>query len=143
MITLSNGDRWIIDDSEWEDQDIEYEEACKGNIPETDVRDFVEKLCKSRSCDDNTHEYFEPRKLTTEHFSDGYWDCNFDPFSEVFGSIAGTIISNPWSTVYVMPWNEVIVVFQRADSGGYDVETVVKVYDCFDTYFKQVVKVMG
>lgn len=131
MIILSNGDKWIIDDSEWVDADIDYMEACKGNIPRTNVRDFVKKLC-----DDDSHDI--PRKLTHE-FPEGYWDADFDPYKEVLGSIAVASILNPWSEVYCMPWGEVIVVYRKADGGGYDVMTATEVYKCPEDYFAAVI----
>lgn len=149
MITLKNGDKWIIDGSEYDG--IDYKEACKGNIPKTGTRDFVEKLCKARGYDNKNRAYIEPRKLVDcetykslvppwDGEPSGYWDCNFDVFNEVLGSVAVYTKSNPWSTIYEMPWGSIIVVFQRADCGGYDVEIAVRVYDCYSDYLKDVVK---
>ena len=134
MITLKNGDKWILDDLEI--KGLDYAEACKGNVPSTEVKDFIEKLCKNCRHDNNKSELMLPRKLTKEF--DGYWDCNFNPFDEVFGSVAKSVKYNPWSTVYEMPWGDVIVVFTQPDCGGYDVETVVKVYSDYWVYFDAV-----
>lgn len=139
MITLSNGDKWIID--ELECNGIDYREVRKGNIPETSIRSFIERLCKAHRYnsdigdDDNGYEYLLPRKLTNK-LSGGYWDCNFDVFAEVFGSVAEIKIANPWSNVYRMPWGKVIVVFKRPICGECD--TTVKVYDCYEDYLNAV-----
>lgn len=140
MITLSNGDKWVIDGSEWKDQGIPYEEACKGNIPETDVRDFVSRLCSYHNCEDEEYndDFILPRKLTVRDSGKGYWDCNFNVFEEVLEHIAIASRSNPWSKIYKMEWGEVVVVFQRADSGGYDTEVVVKVYEGYEDYYEDV-----
>ena len=136
MITLPNGNKWIIDDLEI--KDLNYAEACKGNVPETEIKNFVERLCKAFRHDDKDgkSECLLPRKLT-EKF-DGYWDCNFDVFKEVLGSIAKSVKSNPWSVVYEMPWDSIVVVFEQADCGGYDAETAVKVYSDYWEYFNAV-----
>lgn len=136
MIILKNGDKWIIDEEET--KDLDYEEACKGNVPLTEIKDFIKKLCKAYEHDNDCgDENVDPRKLT-DRFEGGYWDCNFDVFKEVFGSVAVSVITNPWSTVYKMPWNDFIVVFAQADCGGYDVETAIKVYNCYADYLLDV-----
>ncbi len=113
MITLSNGDRWIVDDSEWIDLDIPYGDACACRIPETTIKEFVEKIEESLNNDD----VYLPRKWTAEY--GGYWDCNLD-IEEVFKDVAVRTIPNKWSTVFIMPWGAVYVVYTTTDSGGYD-----------------------
>ena len=138
MITLPNGDKWIYDEEEYKSRGISYEEACKGNIPQTTIKSFVEKIYKAHNRDDNsTLPFYVPRKLIKE-FDKGHWDCNFDVFKEVFGSVAISVLSNPWSTVYKMSWNDYVVVFVQADCGGYDCETALKVYNCYSNYLLDV-----
>jgi len=133
MITLSNGDRWILGSSEWKDVGISYEDACKCKIPETSKREFVEKLCKYYSRGYNEKELnVEPRKWTNEF--EGYWDGNFNVFSEVFGDLAIRTVSNPWSRVYEMPWGDVVVVYTDVDSGGYDAAWYIEVYKNLEDY---------
>lgn len=133
MIILENGDKWIIDAKEIKDMD--YTEATQGKVPLTNLEHFVERLCEAYRYDNQNRESLLPRKLTgTEEEERGYWDANFDVFSEVLGSVATITTSNPWSKVYKMPWNDVIVVFVQADGGGYDVERAVKRYDCYTDY---------
>lgn len=139
MIVLENGDKWIIDTSEIRDAD--YLEACKGNLPLTEIKDFVERLCKSYNCDNDREdrgvEHLTPCKLT-DLFAEGYWDSDFDAFGEILGSVALSAITHPWARVYRMPWNTVIVVFIRADSGGYDIEIATKTYDSYDCYLESI-----
>jgi len=152
MITLSNGDKWILGEFEWEDAGIDYKEASKGNLPEMEPRRFVKILCDHRNYerehrdlnkpDEDEYEFkgkfITPRKLSFEHFPDGYWDCNYSVISEVLGDLATKHFSNLWSEVYVMPWGEVLVVFEGADCGGYDVTSFIEVYANFDEYLKVV-----
>jgi len=132
MIILSNGDKWITGDKEWEEADIPYKEACKGNIPKVPVRRFVEDMCDSYHDDS---KYLCPRKLTG--FFGGYWDANFDWCAEVLGDVAIRSAKNDWSDVYVMPWGHVYVVFYRPDCGGYDVEEIVNRYNSVADYMKE------
>lgn len=129
MIILENGDKWIIDDEEIDN--LDYEKACKGNVSLTSLEHFIERLCEAKRYDNQNGELLLPRKLTDQ--LGGYWDCNFDVFKEVLGSVAISVLSNPWSTVYKMPWNDIIVVFTQPD-GGCDVETAVKKYSCYTEY---------
>lgn len=135
MIVLNNGDKWIIDDSEYENMD--YVEACKGNVPLTEIKDFVERLCEAHKYDNDHRELLTPRKLT-DRAGCQYWDANHDVFKEVLGSIANSVRSNPWSAIYEMPWGDIIVVFIQPDCGGYDVEVAVKVYTDYWDYFNAV-----
>lgn len=129
MITLSNGDKWITSDREWEDAGITDEEACKGNIPATTVREFIEKLCEdNRWCD--------ALKLTDRY--GGYWDVNFDCLSEVLGDTAVGQLHIDMMDVYEMLWGHIYVVYYRPDSGGYDAERLVKRYDSAYDYKKEV-----
>ena len=127
MITLSNGDKWIIDDSEWQDAKIPDEEAIKGNIPETSLQEFIEAVANG-SC--------LPCKLTYDEFPEGHWDCNYDVFEEAFADIAVAQILNPWSKAYRMPWGHIYVVFSAVDSGGYDARTVVEKFESAEKYRK-------
>ena len=111
MIILSNGDKWIIDDSEWEEAGIEYEEACKGNIPVTTVEDFVDKLINGDV------GLMIPRKLT-DYFPEGYWDGNLDAKIEVLRDAAVKTITNEWSYVHEMPWGHVIVAARAESEDG-------------------------
>jgi hypothetical protein len=133
VIVLSNGDKWIIDDSEWKEAGIPYEEAKEGNLPITPVEDFIKAVCDYYTTDES---HVDPRKWTNRY--GGYWDANFDVFKEVFSDIAGHKIENPWSTVYEMPWGKIIVVFYIPDSGGYDCQYLVEIYDNREEYMKQV-----
>ena len=132
MITLKNGDKWIIDDRELEAAEkagISYEKACEGNLPETSVDDFVRELLDDRSS-------CFPRKLTD--WEGGYWDCNFDPYKEVLGSLAAHTLTTDFFTAYEMPSGEVLVVYKGADSGGYDVTTKVATFASREEYMKAV-----
>jgi len=129
MITLSNGDRWIIDDKEWEDANIPYEEAIKGNIPETSAREFIEELFN------NQDDLLLPRKLTD--WEGGYWDCNFF-VGAVLDDVAVRKVANSWSSVYEMPWGHVYIMYDQADSGGYDVEMGFEKFENVDEYMKKV-----
>lgn len=128
MIILSDGSKWVIDSSEWKDAGIPYEDAKKCKIPLTSKREFVRMLVEPSSG-------FLPRKWTPE--TNGYWDCHFD-VSEVLEDIATRKVVTPWSRVYEMPWKEVIVMFEEADSGGYDVRTSVVAYLNYAEYLKAV-----
>jgi len=147
MIILSDGSKWILDASEWKNAGIEYEEACKGNIPITDTKEFIKALCAYHSEENETEEshpdapdFMLPRKLTAgiTSGSEGYWDANFNPLVEILGDVATKIISNPWSQVYEMPWGEVIVVYEGRDCGGYDTAVFTKVYNDFASYLSVV-----
>jgi hypothetical protein len=131
MITLSNGDKWIIDESEVDgdskgNMPKTCEEVC--NLPETPIREFIEKLISD--------EYYVPRKLTSEF--GGYWNCNFDSLKEILSDVAVKILQNDFSKVYEMPWMEVLVVYKCADSGGYDVTTKVARFANREEYMKAV-----
>ena len=130
MITLSNGDKWVIDDKEWKDANIPYEEAIKGNIPETSVREFVEELF------DNQDDLILPRKLTIDAGA-GYWNANFS-ISEVLDDVSVRKIENDWSSVYEMPWGHVYIVYEQSDGGGYDVEIGLKRFESAEEYTKEV-----
>ncbi len=132
MIILSNGDYWILDDSEWKDAGISYEDATACKIPLMPIRKFIEKLVAANESED---EYLLPRKWTNE-FPEGYWDCNFDVYDEVFADAAVQTIINDWSTVYIMPWQHVYVVYKDVDSGGYDACTKVTKLESVDMYIK-------
>lgn len=130
MIILSNGDKWILDDSEWEDTDISYEDATACKLPVMSIREFIEKLAAANKSDD---EYLLPRKWTNA-FPEGYWDCNFNVYEEVFTSAASKIITNPWSKVYIMPWGHVYVVYQAIDDDGCDSYIEVTKLESFEEY---------
>ena len=130
MIELSNGDKWILDDSEH--KDIPYKEAIKGNIPLMKKREFIDQICNS--VNDKCEVYYIPRKLTTQ--MNGYWDANFDVFAEVFGDIAIKTKKLPWADIYIMPWDEVIVVYTTVDCGGYDACNGIAKYKDYDEYLE-------
>lgn len=108
MIVLSNGDKWIFDDCEWEDAGISDKDAVACKIPIGSLREFVEKVT------DPNGSYL-PRKWID--LMGGHWDCNFDVYEEVFTYISARTITNNWSTVYIMPWGHVYVR-QSVDSSG-------------------------
>ena len=133
MIKLSNGDHWILDDSEWENADIPYEDATARKIPTMSVREFIEKLAASHK---EESVGLLPRKWTNE-FPEGYWDGNFDVYEEVFTDTAVHKITNPWSKVYIMPWKHIYVIYQKADIGGYDVCTGINKFDSLADYVRE------
>lgn len=104
MITLKDGTKWILDDAEWEDAGISYEDAIKGKIPETTYEDFIDAIVAASK----ENEFCLPRKLTTE--DDGYWDCNFS-VTEVFDSVCVKSFETPWNVVYFMPWGKIYVEY--------------------------------
>jgi hypothetical protein len=81
--------------------------------------------------------YTLPRKLTYD-FSEGYWNCNFDPYSEVLGDTATYIKNTDFMSVYVMPWEEVIVIYFQPDCGGYDAEVISSRFPSIEEYNKAV-----
>ena len=123
MLTLSNGDKWIISEDEYEEAGISYEDACKCLIPQTTHRQFIEQAATGDWCD--------ARKWTD--FEGGYWDANFD-FREVFADAAERVIEAPWCQVYVMPWGTVYVTYFIPDSGGYDATLEIETYENFNKY---------
>ena len=135
MIVLSNGDKWILDDSEWEAAGISYEDATACKLPIMTPRRFIEKLV---AANEPGGKYLLPRKWTNA-FPEGYWDCNFDPYKEVFTDAAIRTITNDWSTVYVMRWGHIYVIYQKADSGGYDVCTGIAKFESFEAYTKAII----
>jgi len=136
MIVLSNGDKWILDDSEWENVGISYEDATSCKLPIMLIREFIERFTAANESDD---ESLLPRKWT-DAFKEGYWDCNFSVYEEVFVDAASRIINTPWSKVYIMPWGCVYVVYQMVDSGGYDAYTEVTELESFEEYKETVLK---
>lgn len=98
MITLPNGDKWIIDDREY--KGVSNRKRRNGQLPETSIRDFIEELIDPQN-------HCLPRKLTKDF--GGYWDCNFAPYSEILGAIAIKKIKNAFSEVYEMPWGDILV----------------------------------
>lgn len=137
MIVLSNGDKWVLDDSEWKDAGIEYKEARKGNLPITDTRESIKILCAYYSKDDHPDapDFMCPRKLTNEF--GGYWDANYSALSEILGDVALRELNNDWSHVYEMSWGEVIVVYEGSD-GGYDAAVFTKTFNSYEEYHKAV-----
>lgn len=131
MIILSNGDKWILDDSEWEGAGIPYDDAKDCKLPIMSIREFIEKLVVANESDD---AYFIPRKWT--EFMGGYWDANFDPYGEVFADAAIQTVTNDWSKVYVMPWGHVYVIYKDVDSGGSDACTKVTKLESVHIYIK-------
>lgn len=114
MITLSNGSKWILNDSEWADKDvgISYEEACKGNIPAMDIKGFIEKLISGGKY---KGRYLDPAKLISMDGM-GYWDSDLDPHREVFEDVAVKSVSNKCFTAYEMPWGNIIMVaYNKSD----------------------------
>ena len=130
MITLSDGDKWITDDSEWKAAGISYEEACKGNLPEITIREFIEKMYN----DNENGGWKIPEKLTDTNGSK-HWSTNFEWTSAVLGDIAVRKSINPWSEVYEMPWGHVYVVFTKEDL--YEPGNGFERYDNVEDYMKE------
>jgi len=131
VIVLSNGDKWILNNSEWLDADISYEDVAIGKLPIMPIREFIEKL-------DALDGPVLARKWTDQY--GGYWAANFNVYEEVFTDAASEIISNLWSKVYVMPWGHVYVVYQESDGGGYDICTRMSRLESFEAYKGTVLK---
>ncbi len=129
MITLPNGDKWIIDDEELENHS--REDLQEGNLPETPINEFLNNLLHPKE-----EDCFLPRKLTTEF--GGYWDCNFDAIREILSQLAKNKVTTEFLIAYEMPNNEIHVVYRCADSGGYDVTTEVKTFKNREEYHQAV-----
>jgi hypothetical protein len=106
MITLPNGDKWILDDEEI--KNIPYERAKQGYVPATTIEDFLDKLLNPQP-----EDCFLPRKLT-EKFG-GYWDCNFNVHYEVLSAIAINITRTDFLTACEMADGKVYVIFTAPD----------------------------
>ncbi len=114
MLTLPNGDKWILDDSELPATDLLHLDLPA----EVSAKEFVQQLVERWG------EIY-PRKGTKE-FHDGlYWDCNFNVCDEVLGTICTNYLKNIFFKVYEMPWKEILVVYAAADEGGYEVTTKI------------------
>lgn len=135
MITLPNGDKWIIDYREIDAAKaagITHEEQAKGNIPETTMEDFLDELLHR-----DDHSCFLPHKLVVCGAT-SHWFARGDPCNEVLAAIAVKSIKNAFSNVHEMPSGEVHVIYDGADLGGYDVETKVVSFASRDEYMKAV-----
>lgn len=96
MITLNNGDKWIVDyDLEVMDKKITYEQSLQ-NIPETTQQDFVNTLIHKPSV----------IPLVLKHSS---WLFNSNYKQEILQNIAVEYIENEFANIYLMPWGNVIV----------------------------------
>lgn len=126
MITLSNGDKWIIDDKE-----IKGLNVFGGELPaETPTNDFLNQLIYGKSF---------PRKLIKfpipgESFGKPYWDSNFSSYLEILTDFAEKVIVTPFCEVLVMPEGLVHVYYTGPDCGGYDCETKRETYNSWQEY---------
>lgn len=118
MITLPNGDKWIIDDRELEG--VPTEQWRVGNLPATTIEDFLKELLD----ESEDHPFRLPRKLTPS--MGGYWDANFNPYHEVLGGIAINIVKTDFFSAYEMADGKVYVAYMDMDC--YDAVTKVKIY---------------
>jgi hypothetical protein len=100
MITLTNGDKWIISEKELESVD-----GFRTELPPTDIKDFLEELLNGNCL---------PRKLV----NNSLWDCNFDAHTEILTAIAVVKKVCDFFVVYEMAWGEIIVIYH--DQEGYD-----------------------
>ncbi|HLD91013.1 MAG TPA: hypothetical protein VI911_08385 [Patescibacteria group bacterium] len=129
MIVLPNGDKWILDDSEWKDAGISYEDACACKLPIMSNEEFINELINPTN--NNPFEGLKlPRKWTTEF--NGYWDCNFSVF-EIFDALCTKKITTPWLLLYVMPWGKVLVVYTEVNDCG-EAETGYMMYNSMEEY---------
>ena len=104
MITLPDGNKWVLGSHEWEKSDISYEDATLAKLPETTVEVFIDAIVLAST----NNALCMPRKLTTEF--GGYWDANFSVI-EVFDAVCVKTFQTPWSTVYFMPWGKIYVLY--------------------------------
>lgn len=115
MITLPNGDKWIIDDSE-------LKNTVNDIVPETKIEDFLKQLLYPEE-----EDCFIPRKYINEN--GGCWDANFNAHKEILEALAVNIIHVNFFDAYEMPSGEIHVVYQHsAAHDGYDVEIGVISY---------------
>lgn len=130
MIILKDGSKWAFSSEFVNRQQIQIppydtkegsERLHKGNIPETSIRDFVQKLILYSSDNDNEEYLGRPEK-----WSQRGWDCNFNPYREVLGDIAIKKTELNAFQAYEMPWGEVLVVYQEDDC--YNTVTRIDVY---------------
>ena len=133
MITLPNGDKWILDDKEWESLNIPYEDVIACKIPEMSYETFIDRLTQSVLDKDSEDLNIIPRKHSI-FLGGGFWDANFDAFEEVFPAIAVRKRSYPWCSVYAMPWGKTYVVYTQMDKESGEAITAVTVYANLDDY---------
>jgi hypothetical protein len=133
VIVLLDGNKWILDASEWKSNDISYEDACACKIPIMSYREFVEEIVEATN---SSNKFLIPRKHTiTKSFPKGYWDANFGVFDEVFPAIASCTNILPWAKVFEMPWGVVYVLYFTANCCG-EAEIHVKAYKNIKEYLK-------
>lgn len=106
MITLPNGDKWIVDSREWRSMGITYEESLKADLPATTYMEFVEKFCEERCL---------PEKLVSYPNGKRLWVYDLDVFKEVFSAICIEKTVAPWCEVYKMPWGHITVKYLEWD----------------------------
>jgi hypothetical protein len=123
MLILPNGDKWVLDDSEWKDAGISYEDACACKLPIMSNEEFINALISPGG-------FKLPRKWTTEF--NGYWDGNFSVF-EIFDALCTKKITTPGLLLYVMPWGKVLVVYTEVNDCG-EAETGYMVYNSMEEY---------
>lgn len=126
MIVLPNGDKWIFVS---EIKNIPWGEIELGNIPETSVEVFIERLLQFKDV---------PRKLAD--VGSNKWNNNFDLCKEVLEALSMNSIHTDAFDVYEMFDGKVHVIYQRADTdmGGYDMELAVITYPSRVEYTKAV-----
>ncbi len=101
MITLPNGDRWVID----------YEEVRglpRGDFPPaTSIDDFVHTLL------------YKPKFLAWKYSTEHEQWRGADVYSQVLGQIAINVINTEFITVYELPQGQVVVVHNSYDEDDY------------------------
>lgn len=115
MITLVNGDKWIIDEKE-----LESVEGSK--LPTMDIRDFLNELLNGGCL---------PRK-----FYNRCWDSNFDAHTEILTAISAQKMERDFFVVYEMTWGEIIVIYHDKE-GNEPVQRAARFPDR-ETYMQSV-----
>ena len=120
-----NNDLWIYDEEEYYEK-FDYSIITKRKnaielIPQHEYKDFCHLLTDKDTL-------FIPRKLTR-----GHWNANFE-VTEIFDSlcIRKRKIDNIY--IYQMDWGEIFMLYEGADSGGYDVERRFMVFKNIGEY---------
>jgi hypothetical protein len=127
MIELPNGDLWILDEKEVEDQTARYEDVMKNPkkyFPLTTPKEFIHTYVES-------DRYFLPRKFTEEF--GGFFDANFS-IEEVFEAVSITNYEFYGTHIYLLNWGEVLVYYHHPGCCYQDVETTYKIIKDVDTF---------
>ncbi len=124
MIKDNNGDYWIWGDKEL---DKDYSKRHPNNYECQSHKSFFDIICQ----DEYNDEYVIPRKYLQDTY-DGYW-CGSGSLSNVMAGISKKSIFNDWSSIHLMPWGQVAVVWHKCCEGDQ-----VNVFDDYDSYLKEV-----